>query len=363
MIHLTTVRELSPEGFEESVLPFLKKKEHAEAFDRNVAKFNRWVARRGGPQGPAPAHGPVVQAKWHGSDGFDETRERKTREESPPGKKLMARLEDLRKELKKAEKQAEEYRGRKKDAKQKKSPLKGDGKDRRSKKSRSARSRSHRKKGCGAKSTSRLRRRRSGRKDKSKSRRRRRRKKNPPGLKTLENPVQLKKKGSSRPRSVAERRAPLPGTEALSERDRRWTTEVMMVQALKIRIFKKPLEIHEKLATEATQLQQKVPRETRQPDVAENVPGHGEGSRGGVKAKDAASSYEPSLDGSPALSPVQDRDEDAPRDEDVGATGRTRSRSAGPVPEGFREGDGGGPLEQCAISGASSSRVIDTVGA
>ena len=136
-----------------------------------------------------------------------------------------------------------------------------------------------------------------------------------------------------------------------------------MVQALKIRIFKKPLEIHEKLATEATQLQQKVPRETRQPDVAENVPGHGEGSRGGVKAKDAASSYEPSLDGSPALSPVQDRDEDAPRDEDVGATGRTRSRSAGPVPEGFREGDGGGPLEQCAISGASSSRVIDTVGA
>ena len=144
-----------------------------------------------------------------------------------------------------------------------------------------------------------------------------------------------------------------------------------MVQALKIRIFKKPLEIHEKLATEATQLQQKVPRETRQPDVAENVPGHGEGSRGGVKAKDAASSYEPSLDGSSALSPVQDWDEDAPRDEDVGAvprlagagTGRTRSRSAGPAPEGFREGDGGGPLEQCAISGASSSRVIGTVGA
>jgi len=178
MIHLTTVRELSPEGFEESVLPFLKRKEHAEAFDRNVAKFNRWVERRGGPQGPAPAHGPVVQAKWHGSDGFDEARERKTREESPQGKKLMARLEeDLRKELKKAEKQAEEYRGRKKDAKQKKSPPKGDGKDCRSKKSRSARSRSHRKKGRGAKSTSRLRRRQSGRKDKSRSRRRRRRKK------------------------------------------------------------------------------------------------------------------------------------------------------------------------------------------
>ena len=45
MIHVTKVRELSPGDFEESVLAFLKKKQHAEAFDKNVAKFNRWVQR------------------------------------------------------------------------------------------------------------------------------------------------------------------------------------------------------------------------------------------------------------------------------------------------------------------------------
>ena len=177
MIHLTKVRELSPGDFEEAVLAFLKKKENAEAFERNVARFNRWIERRGDPAGAAPARGPDVEARWHGSEPSERGQRGRSRDESPQGRKLMERLEDLRKELRKAEKQAEEYHGRKGRDRKAKSPPRRDGKEKRTKKSKSKRSRSRRKKSKGSKSPSRSRRRRSSRKDKSRSRKRRKRKK------------------------------------------------------------------------------------------------------------------------------------------------------------------------------------------
>ena len=176
MIHLTKVRELSPGDFDESLLGFLKKKEHAEAFDRNVARFNRWVERRGEPALPGSAKPPVAPAKWHGS-ASSENEDEKSREESPQGRKLMEKLEDLRKELKKAEKQADDYRKAKKKTKQKSAPPKGDGKKRRDRRSRSRKSKGRRKRSHEKRSASRSKRHRSGRKDKSRSRRRRKRKK------------------------------------------------------------------------------------------------------------------------------------------------------------------------------------------
>ena len=104
MIHLTKVRELSPADFDESTLPLMKKQEHSAATWPN---FNRWGARRGQPQGSAPAKGPDAKAFWHGSGESEDSRDRRRREDSPQGKKRVARLEDLRKELRKAEKQAE----------------------------------------------------------------------------------------------------------------------------------------------------------------------------------------------------------------------------------------------------------------
>ena len=177
MIHATKVRELSPGDFEEAVLAFLKKKEHAEVFDKNMAKFNRWVEKRGEDKAPAPAKGPEARAHWHGSEGSSDEREGRRREDSPQGKKLMARLEDLRRELRKAEKQAEEYRGRKREPRRSSTPPKRDGKAKRSRKTKDKKSRSRHRRRQRSGSGSRSKRARGSRRSRTRSRQRKRRKK------------------------------------------------------------------------------------------------------------------------------------------------------------------------------------------
>eukprot|EP00435_Cladocopium_sp_Y103_P031625 s532_g8.t1 len=179
MIHLTKVRELNPGDFEETVLPFLKKRENADAFDANLARFNKLLEKRGGGAGSAPARGPDVRARWHGEDESEEPEKRDKRGDSPQGQKLLARLERLRKELRKAEKEAEEYRERKKPRGRSKTPPKRDGHGKKKKKnrSRSPRSKSRRKADRTSKTRSRSRKGKSSKKKKSRSRRRRRRKK------------------------------------------------------------------------------------------------------------------------------------------------------------------------------------------
>eukprot|EP00435_Cladocopium_sp_Y103_P025941 s4041_g6.t1 len=178
MIHLTKVREVSPGDFEEGVLGFLKKKDLADAFDKNLEKFNSWVAKRGAPGRSAPAKGPEVRPHWHGTEESASSHEGDKREESPHGKKLLDRLEGLRKELRKAEKQAEDYRDRKRAARRGKSPPEKDGKKKKKKqKSTERRSKSPRGRSRSRRKKSRSRRRRSTSKEKSKSRRKRRKKK------------------------------------------------------------------------------------------------------------------------------------------------------------------------------------------
>ena len=177
MIHTTKVREISPGDFDEAILAFLKKKDHAEIFDKNLAKFNRWVERKGAPRGAAPAKGLDVRAHWHGSEETDVESVDKRREESPQGKKLMARLEDLRKELKKAEKEAEDYRGRKRAARRSRSPPSRDGKAKRSKKDKGRKSKSRRRRSRRSGSGSRSKKGKRGHRSRSRSRQRKRRKK------------------------------------------------------------------------------------------------------------------------------------------------------------------------------------------
>eukprot|EP00435_Cladocopium_sp_Y103_P018337 s2813_g4.t1 len=184
MIHLTKVRELNPDDFEESVLPFLKKKDHADAFDSNVARFNRWVENRGGPPRAGPSRGVEARPRWHGSDASEDEGGGGRRDESPQGKRLLARLEDLRKELRKAEKQAEDYRERKKKGRRSRTPPKRDGKNKRSGKDEKRRhSRSRGRKDKSPRTRSRSRKRRSSRDKKSRSRGRKRRKKDDTGSK------------------------------------------------------------------------------------------------------------------------------------------------------------------------------------
>lgn len=181
MIHLTKVRELNPGDFEESVLPFLKKQEHSEAFDANLSKFNRWLERRGKgtPTGAASARAPEAKARWHGSDS-SEVEEKRSRSDSPQEKKMRDRLEALRKELRQAEKQAEDYREKKKKAKHRSRtpPAKDGKKKKRKRRQRSTkRSRSRHQKSPSTRGRSRSRRRRSSHRDRSRTRHRKRRKK------------------------------------------------------------------------------------------------------------------------------------------------------------------------------------------
>lgn len=248
-----------------------------------------------------------LQCRPGGSDESEETRERRSREDSPQGKKLTARLEDLRK-LNKAEKQVEEYRGQKRNAKQKKSLPKRNGRDRRSKKSRSRRSRSRRKKSRGAKSTIVARggvspagRISTGADEEEDT-------KNPPGLKTLENPVQQKRKGSFRPRSMAERAARLPETEVPGEGpavdfrgDGGSNSDDSGFQ-------KAPSKSTKSSQLKLLSYSRKCPGRLASRLLLKMSQATARGLEGDVKAKDAASSYEPPLDGSPAHSPVQDRE-------------------------------------------------------
>ena len=181
MIHLTKVRELNPGDFEESILPFLRKKEHGESFDANLGQFNRWLERRGKgtPAGAASAKGPEAMAKWHGSDS-SEGEGKVSRSESPQAKKMRDRLEALRKELRQAEKQAEDYRDKKKKAKRRsRSPPEKDGKKKKTRKRRRStnRSRSRRKKSPSTRGRSRSRKKKSSHRDRSRTRQRKRRKK------------------------------------------------------------------------------------------------------------------------------------------------------------------------------------------
>eukprot|EP00435_Cladocopium_sp_Y103_P066854 s217_g29.t1 len=153
IIHLTKVRELSPGDFEEGVLPFLRKKDHADIFDANLRGFNKWVER----------------------DSNEERR--RERSESPQARKMMDRLENLRKELRRAEKEAEDYRDKKKAKRRSRTPPAKDGKDRKKKRSETHRSKSRKKKARSSKARSRSKKRRGSQKDRSRSRRRKRRKK------------------------------------------------------------------------------------------------------------------------------------------------------------------------------------------
>ena len=132
--------------------------------------------------------------------------------------------------------------------------------------------------------------------------------KNPPGLKTLENPVQQKRKGSFRPRSVAERAARLPETEVPGEGpavdfrgDGGSNSDDSDSQ-------KAPSKSTKSSQLKLLSYSRKCPGRLASRLLLKMSQATARGLEGGVKAKDAASSYEPPLDGSPAHSPVQDRE-------------------------------------------------------
>eukprot|EP00438_Fugacium_kawagutii_P011545 Skav230153 [mRNA] locus=scaffold1301:548939:552297:- [translate_table: standard] len=158
---------------------------HYDSFQRNVRNFNKWLEeRQGAPAGPAkdPKDAP---AKWHGKEGSS-GESSGSRDDSPEAKKLRTRLEDLRKELQRAEKAAEDYKesrkktkktSRKKDKKDKKD--KKEKKEKKAKRSRSPSPKKSKEKRKGSKKRSRGRSRSSkgtkSKKDKSGSRAKKRR--------------------------------------------------------------------------------------------------------------------------------------------------------------------------------------------
>eukprot|EP00435_Cladocopium_sp_Y103_P044553 s906_g12.t1 len=179
MIHLTKVRELNPTDFEESTLPFLKKKDHADAFDSNVARFNKWVERRGVPAGAGPSRGVEARARRHGTDSSGEEEAEKKREESPQGKRLLDRLEGLRRELKKAERQAADYQERKRKEKKSNTPpkKKAKKKDKRSRSRRKDHSKSPQRRSRSRRKRSRSKKRRSTKRERSPSGKKKKRRK------------------------------------------------------------------------------------------------------------------------------------------------------------------------------------------
>eukprot|EP00435_Cladocopium_sp_Y103_P075651 s9_g61.t1 len=173
------VRELNPTDFEESTLPFLKKKDHADAFDSNVARFNKWVERRGAPAGPGPSRGVEARARWHGSEPSEDDEEQKRRGESPQGRKLLDRLEGLRKELRKAERQAADYQEKKRKERKSRTPpkKKAKRKERRSRSRRRDPSKSPQRRSRSRKKRSRSKKRRSSKRERSPSGKKKRRRK------------------------------------------------------------------------------------------------------------------------------------------------------------------------------------------